>query len=164
MGERKAFSPAEPGDRASVARWVADWGAEVAGVDLEGARHRFADDVVAFGTRADVVRSLDALVDEQWSRIWPTIAGFAFVLDDMEVTTSGDRLLAVAVTPWRSIGFTAPGTAFDRPGRATIVLRRPALDEPWLAVHTHFSLVPPIAPGSAPGGAADGRADGGPRA
>jgi hypothetical protein len=42
--------------------------------------------------------------------------------------------------PWTSIGIDAVGNRFDRPGRATIVLERKALAEPWVGTHTHFSL------------------------
>src|SRR5690606_20295013 len=39
----------------SVREWVAGWGAEVAAADIRSGRQRFADDLVAFGTHADVV-------------------------------------------------------------------------------------------------------------
>src|SRR3990170_5018008 len=57
----------------SVRDWVAAWGAEVAAVDMAGARHRFADDVVGFGTHAAVVHGLDDLESDQWRHVWPTI-------------------------------------------------------------------------------------------
>jgi hypothetical protein len=56
------------------------------------------------------------------------------------VTVSPDRLLAIAVVGWASTGIAADGTRFPRPGRATVVVRRTSVDEPWLGVHTHFSL------------------------
>lgn len=124
------------------------WGDEVAGVDLPAGRRRFARDVVAFGTRADVVAGLDQLYDDQWSRVWPSIEGFRFVLDQLDLIVSPDRLLAVAVVPWDSVGFHPDGSRFDRPGRATIVLQRASPDAAWFGVHTHFSLAHGVPPTS----------------
>jgi ketosteroid isomerase-like protein len=128
----------DPDVAAAIRRWLGEWGDEVAGVQLGAARERFADDVVSFGTHADVIVGLDALHDEQWSAVWPAIEGFAFRLDDLVVLASPDGRQAVAVVGWDSVGIAADGSRFDRPGRATIVLRRDATA--WIGVHTHFSL------------------------
>ena len=109
-------------------------------MDLTAARRRFADEVVAFGTFADVVIGLDPLVRDQWSKVWPTIEEFRFVVDEMQVQASPDRLMAVAIVGWTSLGITEDGRQFPRPGRATIVLTRDAVDKPWAGQHTHFSL------------------------
>jgi ketosteroid isomerase-like protein len=132
--------PAPDADIASVRDWMAAWGAEVAAADIAAGRRRFAPTVTAFGTHADVVHGLDALVDQQWSQIWPAIEDFAFLVDQLHVDVSPDRLLAVAIVPWSSTGIAQDGQRFDRPGRATTVLRRAAIDAPWVGVHTHFSL------------------------
>jgi ketosteroid isomerase-like protein len=124
----------------SIAEWVAAWGAEVAAVDIRAGRRRFDDDLVAFGTHADVVVGRDAVEAGQWSQIWPAIEDFAFLVDQLHVDVSPDRLLAVAIVPWSSTGIAQDGQRFDRPGRATTVLRRAAIDAPWVGVHTHFSL------------------------
>ena len=120
--------------------WPA-WGAEVAAADIRAGRRRFADDLIAFGTHADVVVGRDAVEADQWSQIWPAIEDFAF---DCSTTCgcgcSPDGLMAVAIVPWSSTGIDADGNRFDRPGRATIVLERDAVGEPWLGTHTHFSL------------------------
>jgi ketosteroid isomerase-like protein len=125
---------------ASVAAWVQGWGEEVAAVDLTTARRRFAGDVVAFGTHADVVAGVDALAEEQWGRIWPAIEDFRFELEALHVIASPDGLQAVAVVPWSSTGIDEQGGRFDRPGRATIVLSRRSASDPWQGVHSHFSL------------------------
>jgi ketosteroid isomerase-like protein len=127
---------------ASVRDWMAAWGAEVASVDMAAARHRFAPDVVAFGTFARMVHGLDALEADQWRNIWPSIDGFAFRLDELVVIASADGCQAVAVVPWDSAGCDADGVAYARPGRATVVLHRDSPEAPWLGVHTHFSLSP----------------------
>lgn len=107
-------------------------------VDYETARKIFADNVLSFGTRADVVSGLDTLVANQWSGIWPHIRDFTIELDQLHWGASGD--LAWGMAPWNSTGFHPDGTAFPRPGRATVIFER--RDDKWLAVHTHFSLFP----------------------
>jgi ketosteroid isomerase-like protein len=124
----------------SVRDWIDAWGTEVAKVELSTARERFAEDVVAFGTWADVVVGLDALHHQQWSRVWPSIREFRFRTDELVVQASPDGLQAVAVVPWDSVGVAVDGSEFRRPGRATVVLQRSSIESPWLGTHTHFSL------------------------
>jgi ketosteroid isomerase-like protein len=124
----------------SVVEWVAEWGAEVAAADVRAGRRRFDEDLVAFGTYADVVVGRDAVEAAQWMQIWPAIEDFEFLLEDLRVRLSRDGLMSVAIVPWISTGIDADGKRFDRPGRATIVLERDAIGEPWLGTHTHFSL------------------------
>jgi ketosteroid isomerase-like protein len=124
----------------SIVEWVAEWGAEVAAADIRAGRRRFADDLIAFGTHADVVVGRDAVEAGQWSQIWPAIEDFEFLLEDVRVRLSPDGLMAVAIVPWSSTGIDADGNRFDRPGRATIVLERDAVGGPWSGTHTHFSL------------------------
>jgi ketosteroid isomerase-like protein len=119
---------------------VADWGAEVAAADIRAGRQRFVDGLIAFGTHADVVEGREGVEAGQWSQIWPAIEDFAFDIDQLHVNASPDGLMAVAIVPWHSTGIHADGTRFDRPGRATIVLERGAVGEPWMGTHTHFSL------------------------
>jgi ketosteroid isomerase-like protein len=127
----------------SVRDWVAAWGAEVAAVDMAGARRRFSPEVVAFGTYAEIVRGIDELEARQWRNVWPAIDGFTFRVDELVVIASDDRCQAVAVVPWDSVGTADDGTTYPRPGRATVVLWRQSPAHPWLGVHTHFSLAPP---------------------
>jgi ketosteroid isomerase-like protein len=124
----------------SVADWVAAWGTEVAAADIRAGRSRFADELIAFGTHADVVVGREAVEAGQWSQIWPAIEDFEFLLDDLRVRISPDGLLAVAIVPWSSTGVDADGNRFDRPGRATIVLERASTGDQWIGTHTHFSL------------------------
>jgi ketosteroid isomerase-like protein len=130
----------DPADRHSVAEWISGWGREVATADIAAGRRRFATDLSAFGTHADVVHGRDAVEERQWAQIWPAIEDFAFDVDDLDVIVSPDRRQAVAVVTWSSTGIGADGTRFDRPGRATVVLTRPDVGVPWRGVHTHFSL------------------------
>ena len=127
-------------DIASIADWFRRWGALVASVDFVPARALFAPDVVGFGTFQDHVRGVAALEADQWRRVWPTIEDFRFATDTMVAEVSPDRLMAYAAILWTSTGLNEDGSRFDRPGRCTAVLRRSALDAPWLGIHTHFSL------------------------
>jgi ketosteroid isomerase-like protein len=133
------LSPLDP-THVTVRDWIAAWGGEVADVALEAARKRIAPDVVSFGTHADVVYGIDALFEQQWSKVWPAIEGFRCLVDDLVVLASDDHTQAVAVVGWDSTGFAADGSRFTRPGRATVVLARADATGPWLGTHTHFSL------------------------
>lgn len=145
--------PPQTVDHNTVKAWIDGWGAEVAGVDMAASRRRFTANVSAFGTHADVVVGLDRLEAEQWAAIWPAIENFRFLSNEMQVLTSPDRLQAIAVVGWTSTGVADDGSPFDRPGRATVVLSRTTLTDPWLGTHTHFSLsrgIPQSTHGSRP--------------
>ena len=137
-----ATLPSDSTRRQAIHDWFVGFGACVRRGDLVGGEAFFDRGVVAFGTKADVVAGLDNLVAQQWSGVWPNIADFAFRLDQLHVDGQGD--LAWAVVPWTSTGFDESGSPFDRPGRATIVLRRHG--DRWLAIHSHFSLNPGVQP------------------
>lgn len=132
----------DTGDEASVRAWLSGWGRLVAAVEPDEAAELFDPDVVGFGTRAAIARGRDALVATQWRHVWPNIGGFAFDADGAEVWVSPDRLLAVIAAEWTSHVRDAGRNRSPRPGRATVTLRRTTHDDPWLGVHTHFSLVP----------------------
>jgi len=130
------------GDLAAIRCWFEELEDCVRRVDFDAGRAFFAPDVVAFGTRADVVAGLDALVANQWRGIWGYIRDFRFAIDQLHAGCDGD--LAWGVVPWTSTGFDATGRPFDRPGRATVIFERRA--GRWLAKHTHFSLNPGTPP------------------
>jgi ketosteroid isomerase-like protein len=110
----------------------------VRAVDFARLRPLFAEDVVAFGTFAAVVVGRDRLEHEQWRNVWPTIRDFTFRLSELHCLASDDQICIVV--PWDSTGRDAAGQAFNRPGRATLVLSKRA--GRWLASHSHFSLAP----------------------
>jgi ketosteroid isomerase-like protein len=140
----------------AVREWFARLSDCCARVDYAGARAIFAPDVASFGTKADIVSGLDLLQKNQWEGIWPNIANFR--VDLSSVRGGGRDGLAWGIAVWSSTGFHEDGKAYERPGRATVVLERrpevlhsettgtgrPALA--WLAVHTHFSLNPGAPP------------------
>jgi ketosteroid isomerase-like protein len=128
------------GDTTGIRDWFARWGVCIASQDFERAKPLFLEKVIGFGTFKDLVHGIDALEQGQWRNIWPTISNFAFNLDSIETLFSPDGRQAVAIVMWDSTGIDAQGNNYDRPGRATVVLRR---DEGiWHGVHTHFSLCP----------------------
>ncbi len=118
-------------------QWLAALQRCVRAVDYEAACALFDPDVLAFGTYASIVSGRPALRREQWERVWPAIRGFTLRLD--EVRCVGNDALLCVIAPWDSLGVNRDGTTFPRPGRATLLLVR---RERWVAVHSHFSLVP----------------------
>ncbi len=127
-------------DHASIKFWFDTWSGHVASVDFNSARPMFEEDVIGFGTWMDTVEGLDNLVDRQWKSIWPTIGDFRFMTETLQIRVSPDRLFAIAVLVWDSTGFHEDGEPYPRPGRATVGLKRNAVEGPWKGVHTHLSL------------------------
>jgi len=118
-------------------KWLEVFETAVRARDFAGGRTLFADDAVAFGTWARAVAGLANIEREQWQNVWPRIRGFHFE-GDTSVRTSGDH--AWIAGSW-STEVTGPdGRPLERPGRGTFVLER--RDGRWLAVHSHFSLLP----------------------
>jgi ketosteroid isomerase-like protein len=122
----------------AIHQWFQVLEGAVRRVDYAMMRQYFAPDVLSFGTRADVVSGLDALVANQWSGIWPNIRDFTINFDQLHWGASGD--VAWGIAPWHSTGFHPDGRSFPRPGRATVIFER--RQGKWLATHTHFSLFP----------------------
>jgi ketosteroid isomerase-like protein len=123
---------------APLRRWLTEWAARVRARDFAGGRAMCAPDIIAFGTRADVVAGIDRVHDEQWRHVWPVIRDFTVRVDEARGAIAGDTAWVAA--PWDSRGVRPDGSTYARPGRLTIVLER--RDGRWLAVHTHFSLSP----------------------
>lgn len=127
-----------PDPKEAARQWFALLEKSCASVDYESARRIFADDVVSFGTRMDIVSGLDTLQKNQWEGIWPNIRSFKIDLDNIHA--GGDEHHAWGIATWTSIGFDGEHKPYYRPGRATVTLER--REGQWLAVHTHFSLYP----------------------
>lgn len=130
---------ADAATRAEILDWLDRFAACVREVDFKSAYPFWHDDIVIFGTYQELVRSRVAWTDTQWSNVWPRTKEFRFDLANTEVLASADGGMAVAVTPWTSIGWNPDGSEFDRPGRATIVLQKQP-DGRWVGVHSHMSL------------------------
>jgi ketosteroid isomerase-like protein len=128
-------------DQAAIKDWFDQWGAMVATRRFEDARALFHPDAIGFGTWMDLVEGLDQLEGKQWRSIWGTIKDFHHETDvRLKVIVSPDRLMANGLVTWTSTGFNEDGSAYERPGRTTGTFVRAAVDDPWLAIHTHVSL------------------------
>ena len=133
---------AQDDDVALVRRWFRTLQVCIQTVDFAGSRPLFADDLITFGTYAAFTLGRAATEKEQWRHVWGHIDQFRWRLDDLRTVVSGDRLTAIGMAVFESTGYTEDGRAFDRPGRATVVLGRQMVGEEWLAQHTHVSLFP----------------------
>jgi ketosteroid isomerase-like protein len=131
-------------DVALVRRWFQQLQLYVQLVDFVGARPLFAEDMITFGTYAPFTTGREATEKEQWRNVWGRIDQFRWLLDDLRIIISSDRLMATGMAVFQSTGYTEDGQPFDRPGRATVVLVRGAVGEEWVAQHTHVSLFPNV--------------------
>jgi ketosteroid isomerase-like protein len=129
-------------DVALIRRWFRTLQVCIQTVDFVGSRPLFADDLITFGTYAAFTLGRAATEKEQWRHVWGHIDQFRWQLDDLRTIVSGDRLTAVGMAVFESTGYAESGKAFDRPGRATVVLGRRAIGDEWVAQHTHVSLFP----------------------
>ena len=130
----------DPEDLALVRDWFAKLAEHVRAKDFTAAHPLFKEDFLVFGTFQDFVEGRAEGERKQWRNVWPTISDFHWRLDDVRAFVSPDRLFAVGLAIWDSTGYHADGTAFDRPGRATVGLERKTVGDPWVANHTHMSL------------------------
>jgi ketosteroid isomerase-like protein len=107
-------------------------------VDYASARPLFHQDTVAFGTHNDIIFGLDTWVSTQWDNVWPKTTDFRFVLDQVSVLVSPDKMMATVIAPWTSTGYHPDGGSFPRPGRATMVFSK--TENGWICLHSHMSL------------------------
>ena len=121
-----------------IRSWLEAFARAVRDRDFDAGRAMFASDVVSFGTVAQRAVGLDELVRRQWASVWPVTEGFDF--DYEQIHGGGTDTVAWVTAPWSSTGYESDLRPFARTGRATIVLEQ--RDGQWLAVHTHFSMVP----------------------
>jgi ketosteroid isomerase-like protein len=119
-------------------KWFSEFGNFCKSRDFKSAGKLVSNSVCSFGTKVDLVTNLNDLEEEQWKNIWPNIENFTFIME--KLICDGDSELAWGIIPWRSVGFDENGNSFDRPGRATVILKK--FENDWLAIHTHFSLIP----------------------
>ena len=127
-------------DAALVRRWFQHLQLHVQTVDFAGARHLFSEDLITFGSFNPFTIGREANEEEQWRTVWGRIDKFRWRLDDLRTLISGDRLMGVGMAVFDSTGYTEAGTPYERPGRATVVLRRGNIGEDWISQHMHVSL------------------------
>jgi ketosteroid isomerase-like protein len=144
---------ADSEDLDAVKAWFRELAEHVQAVDFVAARHLFAEEFVAFGTFTDFVIGRERAESNQWRKVWPTIDGFVWRLDDAKALVSPDRLFAIGLAVWDSTGHHPDGKPFDRKGRATVSFMRATVNDPWVATHTHMSLfrgTPDVSHGNKP--------------
>ena len=134
--------PDLPEADAATTRFFTEWldvfSGYVRDVDYASAKPLFHPDVLAFGTHNDVIAGLASWNTTQWDNVWPKTTDFRFVMPQVRVLAAADGSMATVIAPWTSTGYHPDGTAFDRPGRATMVFNHTA--EGWLCTHSHMSL------------------------
>ena len=138
---------ADAATRDQFIRWLDTFAGYVREVDYASAKPLFHADTLAFGTFTNVIPGLQSWIDTQWDNVWPKTADFRFDLEGSHVLASDDGSMAVVIAPWTSTGFHQDGSAYDRPGRATLVFHRAegasGADDAggrWVCVHSHMSL------------------------
>jgi ketosteroid isomerase-like protein len=136
-GTELRVTGAEPSHASQeIEEWLARFEAAVRARDFEAGRALFAPDAIAFGTRAEMARGIDDIMAQQWRHVWPHIHDFRL---GARVTTVTDDTGWVA-TMWQTTRPQPVAFPRTRRGRGTFVLER--RDGQWVAVHSHFSMVP----------------------
>ena len=121
-----------------LADWLRTFSAAVRDRDFSAGGRLFDDGVVSFGTVCFRANNLNELAARQWQVVWPHTEEFEFEYPSAIGFLSNGQ--ATLVAGWQSKGIANGRPAFQRRGRATIVLRQTSAG--WKAVHTHFSLEP----------------------
>ena len=132
--------PAPDDDVALVRQWFQRLQLHVQAVDFAGAHSLFSDDLITFGSFNPFTIGREANEEEQWRTVWGRIDRFRWRLDDLRTIISGDQLTAVGMAVFDSIGYSEDAVAYERPGRATVVLGRSAIGAEWIGQHMHVSL------------------------
>jgi len=133
-------TPPHPDDLARVKAWFGRLSEHVRAVDYEGARLLFADGMIAFGTFENFITGRERVEKAQWRNVWGVTSGFRYRMDDIRAIVSADRLTAIGMGVFDSMGYHPDGSAYERPGRTTAAFSRPAVGDDWVADHTHMSL------------------------
>ena len=124
-------------------RWLKKWERLINATDFAGARPLFSEQVVSFGTFAEILNGLDELESEQWRVIWPTIADFTF--QEPKIFCFDDASgIAGIIALWRSKCRRKDGGWYLRKGRATLILKQERGE--LRCIHSHLSMEPGIPP------------------
>jgi len=118
--------------------WLRQLQACVRGQDFAAGRALCAPELLAFGTKAEMVEGVDQVMERQWREVWPRIREFTIDADKARGAIHANQ--GWVATRWDSLGVRPDGSTFPRPGRLTILFARRA--GRWLGTHTHFSLSP----------------------
>lgn len=130
----------DPDDLARVKQWFERLSEHVRAVDFAGAHRLFAEDMIAFGTFENFITGRDRVEAAQWRNVWPVTSDFRYRIEDIRAIVSPDRLSAIGIGVFDSIGYHEDGTPYEQPGRTTVALSRGQIGDEWVAAHTHMSL------------------------
>ena len=125
--------------RAELLDWFDRFARCVRERDFEGGERLFDPDVVAFGTRNEMMLGLAALREMQWLPTWNSTRDFRFVEGTLHIDVCPAGELAWGGALWASRGEPGDRPGFDRRGRATFGFAR---GECWRCTHSHLSLTP----------------------
>lgn len=125
--------------RAELVAWLDRFSECVREKDLAGAEQMFERNVLAFGTRNELLPDLEALRDQQWQPTWSATRDFRFLPETIHVDIGDGGTCAWASCLWSSEGVPEDGPPFERRGRATFIFVR---DRTWRCVHSHLSMSP----------------------
>lgn len=128
-------------DLADIRTWFEDLAKAVNSLDFEAGQRGITDDFVSFSTFQDIVVGREEAEHKQWRNVWPKTKGFAPRYDTLRAFVSPDRLMAVGIVLWDSIGYDEEGKPYPRPGRATMSFTREKIGDPWRANHGQMSLM-----------------------
>ena len=88
-----------------IKKWLTKFALCVRSLDFEGGREMFYQDMVCFGSRAEILIGLDDLIERQWKAIWPNITDFHFQMDQFRCECNNTAEIACVIVPWISTGY-----------------------------------------------------------
>lgn len=107
--------------------------------DIQAAEQLFDPQVVAFGTRNEMMIGRDSLRDLQWRPTWDATKGFQFLNETIHLDFALGGENAWGCCLWTSRAEPGDQPGFDRRGRATFGFAR---SDAWRCTHSHLSLTP----------------------
>jgi len=123
----------------SVKIWMATFAQAVRDRRTDKGKKLFAENVIGFGTRTNMVKDRSSLIENQWTPVWHATSSFNFDYDNAIIDIY-DNIAWVATTWISELDNDGPKTGVKRFGRCTLILSRNG--EGWKAIHTHFSVRP----------------------
>jgi ketosteroid isomerase-like protein len=130
------------GDRArgELLEWFVTFADCVRRRDYTSAELLFADRVIAFGTRNEVLDGIAELRERQWQPTWNATRDFRFLSDTVHVEIGAGGAHGWGTALWTSLGEPGDRPPFERRGRASFVFARDG--GRWRCTHSHLSMSP----------------------
>jgi len=125
-----------------VKAWLVGFSDCVNQCDYGVAKTLFGDVVLYYGIHANLIHWGNDLADEEWSKEWPYIKDFKWIMEKRLVFASTVPAMHLACLGWTSNGYAADGKVFKRSGRATLLLSK--RNTPLKCHHGHFTLNPGV--------------------